>query len=46
MKVIIFGATGMVGQCVVLECVKSPIVKEILIIGRRTCDVKDVKIKK
>ncbi len=32
MKVIIFGATGMLGQCVFTECLKSSIIKEILIV--------------
>ena len=45
MKVIIFGATGMVGQCVLTECLKSSIIKKILIIGRRSCEVKNDKIK-
>ncbi len=45
MKVIIFGATGMVGQCVLTECLKSSIIKEILIVGRRSCEVKNDKIK-
>jgi uncharacterized protein YbjT (DUF2867 family) len=34
MKVILFGATGMVGQGVLLECLKDPEVKTILTIGR------------
>ena len=45
MKVIIFGATGMVGQSVLTECLKSSIIKEILIVGRRSCEVKNDKIK-
>ena len=45
MKIIIFGATGMVGQSVLTECLKSPIVEEILIIGRRSCGIKNDKIK-
>lgn len=35
MKVIITGATGMVGEGVLLECLSNPIVEEILIINRR-----------
>ena len=45
MKVILFGATGMVGQCVLAECLKSSIVEEILIVGRRTCGISNAKIK-
>ncbi|MCK4920416.1 MAG: NAD(P)H-binding protein [Bacteroidales bacterium] len=45
MKIILFGATGMVGQCVLTECLKSPIIKDILIIGRKSCGIKDDKIK-
>jgi uncharacterized protein YbjT (DUF2867 family) len=35
MKVILFGATGMVGQGVLLECLDSPTVDRVLAIGRR-----------
>ena len=45
MKVIIFGATGMVGQCVLTECLKSTIIKEILLVSRRSCGVENSKIK-
>lgn len=45
MKVIIFGATGMVGQCVLTECLKNPAIEEILIIGRKSCGIKNPKIK-
>ena len=45
MKVILFGATGMVGQCVLTECLKSTIIEEILIVGRRSCGIKNTKIR-
>lgn len=45
MKIILFGATGMVGQCVLTECLKSPIIKEILIVGRKSCGINNDKIK-
>ena len=45
MKVILFGATGMVGQCVLTECLKNSIIEEILIVGRRSCGIKNSKIK-
>lgn len=44
MKIILFGATGMVGQCILNECLKSTIIEEILIIGRRSCGIKNTKI--
>jgi uncharacterized protein YbjT (DUF2867 family) len=36
MKVILFGATGMVGQGVLRECLLDPEVERILAVGRRT----------
>ena len=36
MKVILFGATGMVGQGVLIECLESPAVDRVLVIGRRS----------
>jgi len=45
MKVILFGATGMVGQSVLTECLRNPIIEEVLIIGRKSCEVKNDKIK-
>ncbi|PZF71059.1 NAD-dependent epimerase/dehydratase family protein [Taibaiella soli] len=38
-KVIITGATGMVGEGVLLECLKNPEVESVLIINRRTAGV-------
>ncbi len=37
MKVIITGATGMVGEGVLLECLENPAVARVLAVGRRTC---------
>jgi malate/lactate dehydrogenase len=37
MKVIITGATGMVGEGVLHECVLSKKISSILVIGRRPC---------
>ena len=45
MKVIIFGATGMIGQCILTECIKSSIVEEILIVGRSSYGINNSKIK-
>ena len=35
----------MVGQCVLTECLKSPAIKEILIVGRKSCRINNPKIK-
>ncbi|MHA8067223.1 NAD-dependent epimerase/dehydratase family protein [Aquirufa sp. ROCK2-A2] len=44
-KVIITGATGMVGEGVLHECLLSPYIAEILVIGRKPCGVQDAKLK-
>ena len=44
MKIILFGATGMIGQGVLIECLKNPLVKQILIVGRKSCGIKNKKI--
>ena len=44
MKVLIFGASGMVGRGVLLECLASPDVTSVLSVGRSTCDVRDDKL--
>lgn len=45
MKVIITGATGMVGEGVLFECLENPVVKEILIVNRRHYDLQHPKLK-
>ncbi|MDR3006808.1 hypothetical protein D3C87_393330 [compost metagenome] len=45
MKVIITGATGMVGEGVLLECLDNAAVSEVLIIGRRTYELTYPKLK-
>ncbi|MGM9478816.1 NAD-dependent epimerase/dehydratase family protein [Pedobacter sp. GSP4] len=45
MKVIITGATGMVGEGVLLGCLENPDVKEILIVNRRHYDLQHTKLK-
>lgn len=44
MKVIIFGATGLVGKSVLMQAIQSKAVSDILVIGRRTCGVSDAKV--
>lgn len=45
MKVIITGATGMVGEGVLLECLDNPAVEEVLVIGRKSYDLTHPKFK-
>jgi uncharacterized protein YbjT (DUF2867 family) len=44
MKVILFGASGMVGQGVLRECLRDPGVERVLSIGRRPGGVQDPKL--
>lgn len=44
LKPIIFGATGMVGRGVLLECLEHPDVERILVIGRKSCGEQHVKL--
>ncbi|HEX3073568.1 MAG TPA: NAD-dependent epimerase/dehydratase family protein, partial [Ignavibacteriales bacterium] len=45
LRVIITGATGMVGEGVLRECLQSPNVETVLVIGRRPCGVIHPKLK-
>jgi len=45
MKVIVFGATGMVGQGVLRECLRDPSVESVLVVGRSASGVKDDKVR-
>lgn len=44
MKVILYGATGMVGQGVLRECLVDPEVEQVLALGRRACGVENPKL--
>ncbi len=44
-KVIITGTTGFVGEGVLMECIKDPRVKQILMINRRSYPIKHPKVK-
>ena len=45
MNVILFGATGMVGQGVLRECLLDPEVQGILTIGRAPTGVQNAKLR-
>ncbi|MDP4240746.1 MAG: epimerase [Bacteroidota bacterium] len=45
MKVILFGSTGMIGQGVLIECLKDPLVESVLVVNRQTCGVIHAKLK-
>ena len=45
MKTIITGATGMVGEGVLLECLENPAVKQVLVINRRRGGVSHPKLR-
>jgi len=45
MKVVITGSSGMVGQGVLLECLESHNVKEVLVVNRKPLNFVDPKIK-
>ncbi|WP_042721771.1 NAD-dependent epimerase/dehydratase family protein [Flavobacterium sp. B17] len=44
-KVILTGATGMVGEGVLMECLENPDVSEILSVSRKSCGIKHAKLK-
>ncbi|MGC4758697.1 NAD-dependent epimerase/dehydratase family protein [Micromonospora trifolii] len=45
MRVVVFGATGMVGQGVLRECLLADDVREVLTVGRRPTDAQDPKLR-
>jgi len=45
MNVLIFGATGMVGQGVLRECLRDPGVERVLTVGRTPTGVRDPKLR-
>ncbi len=45
MKVLIFGATGMVGQGVLLECLRDPDVELVMTMGRTATGIRDPKVR-
>ena len=45
MKVIVTGATGMVGEGVLLECLENPGVERVLVVSRRSCEYTHAKLR-
>jgi uncharacterized protein YbjT (DUF2867 family) len=45
LKIIITGASGMVGEGVLLECLKQPMVGEVLAVGRKSSGLQHPKLK-
>ena len=45
MKVLVWGATGMVGQGVLLECLRDPAVELAVTVGRTATGIKDAKLR-
>lgn len=45
MKVLIFGATGMVGQGVLMECLRDPAVELVVTLGRTATGIHDGKLR-
>jgi len=45
MNAVIFGATGMVGAGVLVECLDDPRIKSVLVIGRNSCSVTHPKLR-
>jgi thioester reductase-like protein len=45
MKVIVTGATGMVGEGVLLECLENPAVERVLVVSRRSCEHTHAKLR-
>ena len=44
MRVVIFGASGMVGKGTLLECLDDPRVGSVLVVGRSSCGVQHAKL--
>jgi len=44
MKILLFGATGMIGQAVLKAAIASPRVEAVTIVGRSSADVREAKV--
>lgn len=45
MKIIITGASGMVGEGVLQECLSNPVIEKVIVIGRKPCGYSHDKLK-
>lgn len=45
MKIVVFGATGMVGQGALRECLRAPNVSEVIAVGRQAPDTAHAKLR-
>jgi uncharacterized protein YbjT (DUF2867 family) len=45
MKVLLFGATGMVGSGALLECLEDPRVHSVVVVGRSPCGTRHAKLR-
>ena len=45
MRVMLTGATGMVGEGVLLACLHNPAVTQVLVLGRRPCRIEHAKLR-
>lgn len=45
LRAIIFGSTGMIGQAVLKECLESAVVESVLLINRRSLNIRHPKVK-
>ena len=44
MKIVLFGATGMIGSGALIECLGHPDVERVLVVGRRPCGVEHERL--
>ncbi len=44
MNIVIFGASGMVGSGVLIECLEDPVVDSVLVVGRSSCGIEHQKL--
>lgn len=44
MRVVLTGATGMIGSGTLIECLEHPDVESVLVIGRRSCGTSDPRV--
>ena len=45
LKVIVTGATGMVGEGVLIECLQNDLIEEVMVVGRKPYGVIHPKLK-